>query len=102
MNQIKSEYLELLTLLNKSNKVKNETTQLIFFVDDTDKTHLKLFAAISNNQKILMCERKQSGWMSSAFTQFTQLENYLAGAAVDYKLENFTQSILAGIFELPD
>ncbi len=103
MNQIKSEYLSLLNLLNKTNKTKNEKTQLSFFVDDRNKQHLKLYATLSKDQKILMSEKKlTSGWLSSGITQFTLLESYIAKTANNYKLENFTESILAGIFELPD
>ena len=103
MNEIKSEYFELLKLLNKSNKVKNEITKLSFYVDDSNSLHLKLYAALSEDQKILLCEKnKYDNWTPSNITQFSQLEEFMSENADDHKLANFTELILARIFELSD
>ena len=103
MIEIKLEYLELIKLLNKTNKLKNEMTQVTFFVDDTNKQHLKLYAALSADQKILLCERIGNRyWSACRLTQFSKLEDFLAENVINYSFENFTNLILARIFELPD
>lgn len=103
MNEIKSEYFELLKILNKSNKVKNEITKLSFYVDASNSQNLKLYAALSIDQKILLCEKKgRSKWRSTNTSQFSDLDKFIAKNADDYYLLNFSEIILARIFELPD
>ncbi len=103
MNEIKSEYFELLKLLNKSNKTKDEITKLSFYVDEANNHNLKLYAALSKDQKILLCEKKSNKkWRASNASKFSELEKFIALNANDYCLENFTSLILTRIFELPD
>ena len=103
MNEIKLEYFELIKLLNKTNKTKNEITKLSFYVDESNKQHLKLYAALSKDQKILLCEKKnRNKWISTGVTQFSELEKFLAKNSSNYYLLNFTDLLLAQIFELPD
>ncbi len=103
MNEIKSEYFELLKLLNKSNKSKNEITHLTFLIDDTDKKHLKLFGVLSKDQKILLCEKKShEKWFPSGITKFNNLEDSIAKSVHKYYSGDFTNFVLSQIFELPD
>lgn len=75
---IKHEYFELVKKLNHSNKYKNQETELYFFIDSSKVDHLKLFAAISKSQKILLCHKiKQSRWSESRYSQFQNLEEFI-------------------------
>lgn len=56
-DDVKKEYFELVNKLNQSNKVKNQNTEVFFFIESDDSGIEKLFAAISEGQKILLLER---------------------------------------------
>ncbi len=87
MEKAKEEYFELLRLLNKSNKTKNEVTHLRFVTDNSDPNHLKLYASISNGQKILLCQKKkETNWWPSQFSGLNQLEKFIC-----YQLNAMTE-----------
>lgn len=76
---IKYEYLELIKKLNQSNKLKNQKTDLYFYIDSTSTNCLKLFAAIAGSQKILLCEKiKTFPWAPANITDFAELEGFLS------------------------
>ena len=74
MNEsIKQDYFKLLRDLNKSNKIKNENTELYFIIEDN-----KLFAALSKDQKLLLCNRKGKEWWPSNHNLYADLEEHIA------------------------
>lgn len=76
---IKQEYFELIKKLNQSNKLKNQATAPYFYIDSSNLIHLKLFAAISDFQKILLCEKINAlPWAPTNNTEFADLEEFLS------------------------
>ena len=76
---IKHEYFELVKKLNQSNKFKNQETEVYFYIDSINLDHLKLFAAISNDQKIELCHKiKNLKWLASQYSLFLNLEIFIA------------------------
>ena len=76
---IKYEYFELIRKLNQTNKLKNQQTDICFYIDSANPDHLKLFAAVSENQKILLCEKiKLLPWTQASITELTELEEFLS------------------------
>lgn len=74
MNEsIKQDYFKLLRDLNKSNKTKNENTELYFIIEEN-----KLFAALSKDQKLLLCIRKGNRWLPSNHSLYPNLEEHLS------------------------
>lgn len=99
---IKQEYFELVKKLNNSNKHKNQTTELYFFINSTNSNNLKLYAAISDTQKILLCEKLNSGhWLEAGFSEYPNLENYILHLlrTGDHH-DNLTNYIKSHIFKL--
>lgn len=75
---IKKEYFDLINKLNKSNKHRNQNTEVYFYIDETDSETAKLFVAISNEQKILLAEKNYLGtWKAKELSGFFNLEEYL-------------------------
>lgn len=81
MNEVKTEYFELLRRLNKSNKTSNEKTKLSFTIDDTNANYLKLYATLSTDQKILLCQKvKETNWRPAQFSGLDNLEKLLVAS----------------------
>lgn len=98
---IKHEYFELVKKLNQSNTLKNQKTTLYFYVDSVDPNYLKLFAAISDTQKILLCHRSHdSSWIESGFSDYPNLENYIVNLLRKYAgQDDLTKCIKSHIFK---
>lgn len=100
---IKHEYFELIKKLNQSNKLKNQETDLYFYIDSGSPDHLKLFAAISESQKILLCEKvKPSVWESGGYSSYPNLEDYITQLLrINFFENDLTTLIVSHIFKLP-
>lgn len=99
---IKQEYFELVKKLNAPNMHANQVTNVYFYTDSSHPDHLKLFAAISLNQKILLCHKsKQSKWLPSQYSPFPSLEIFIA-QLLRYKevQPDLTNHIKSRIFKL--
>lgn len=76
---VKKEYFELLNRLNHANKQMNMNTDVYFYIDRSDPNILKLFAAISKNQKIMLATNKLNKlWEAKYLTGSNNLEEYIA------------------------
>ncbi len=74
MNEtIKQDYFKLIRDLNKSNKTKNESTRLYFYIERN-----RFYAALSKEQKVLMCEKSGIEWLPSSDGHYTNLEQHIA------------------------
>ncbi len=99
---IKKEYFDLINKLNQSNKRKNQTSDVYFYINTTDPIGEKLFAAISSNQKILLVEKNFNGsWRPLYLSGFFELEDFLATILNLPECEtNLTDFIKSHIFKL--
>lgn len=99
-SEAKQDYFQLLIHLNKSNTVKNKKTQLYFEIDGN-----YLFAALSDRQRVLLCEKRENKWRELADSQFLDLAIFIA-ERLQRKFYNvnsdLTKQILASLFQLPD
>ncbi len=74
MNEtIKQDYFKLLRDLNKSNKTKNESTKLYFYINENH-----FFAALSEKQKVLLCENTSRIWYSHSSNLYPDLVTHIA------------------------
>lgn len=98
---VKMEYFNLINKLNLSNKLKNQNTEIYFYVDETDFTVAKLFAAISKGQKILLIEKNSKGyWEPVYLSGFSNLEEFLVKLMNTQKqVGNLTDLIKSHIFK---
>lgn len=99
---IKLEYFELVKKFNQANKLKNQETDVYFYIDSTNPDYLKLFATISDFQKILLCYKiNRSKWVESQFSEFPNLEIFIA-QLLRYKKSttDLTKQIKSHIFKL--
>lgn len=99
---IKKEYFDLLNKLNQSNKHKNQNTNIYFYIDEADPNSMKLFAAISAAQKILLCEKVYDAgdWEPLYLSGFSNLEDFLVKILNKKKHEtNLTEFIKSHIFK---
>lgn len=74
----------------------------VYFYIDSNSNSLQLFAAISDFQKILLCEKRSTSlWMRSGFSEYETLEDYLARLLRIYNYQNeLTNYIKSHIFKL--
>ncbi len=99
MNEIiKQDYFKLIRDLNKSNRVENKSTKLIFVIEDN-----KFYAKLSKDQKVLLCESRKKQWLTSNYSLYPMLADYIA----DFLNENqitadLTKMIRLSIFQMPD
>ena len=99
MNEVKTEYFELLRRLNKSNKAKNTTTKLDFIIDQNDEQGSKLCASISKNQKILLCIKDGHEWNPAKFSGLDHLEQFISNQLKYVRDVNITDLILRNLFK---
>ncbi|MEK6629061.1 MAG: hypothetical protein AABY53_10585 [Bdellovibrionota bacterium] len=99
---VKQEYFKLVKKLNHSNKLKNQKTDLFFYIDLTNPSHLKLYAAISDSQKILLCKKSDGTvWTETGFSEYPNLEDFIAQLLqIDDKHKNLTEYFKSHIFKL--
>lgn len=97
MNEsIKQDYFKLLRDLNKSNKTKNENTELYFTIEDNE-----LFAALSKDQKLLLCTKKGSRWWPSNHRSYPDLEEHLSNFLnKGLNIINLTTELKLSIFQM--
>ncbi len=100
MNKAKEEYFELLRQLNKSNKTKNEVTQLNFIVVKSVKSRAMLYATVSKSQKILLCMQFDKVWKPAGFSGYDDLENFICNNMRSVVDQNMTKYILGNLFKL--
>lgn len=99
MNElIKQDYFKLIRDLNKSNKTENESTDIYFIIDES-----KLFAALSNEQKILLCIKSSSRWLQSKDGYYPELETHVAKFLNKNKnVTNLTDDLKLSIFQVTE
>ncbi len=99
MNEtIKQDYFKLIRDLNKSNKTKNENTELKFIILDN-----ALYAALSKNQKVLLCVKSSKRWLTSKEGYYPELEIYIANFLNKNKtIADLTNDIKLSIFQMTE
>ena len=96
--EIKKDYFELVKSLNMSNKLKDQKTQLYFFVSQ-DKF---LYAAVSDDQKVLL-GIKILRWRQSNLMRFPHLEKFVCDFLNQSSVTtDLTLKILTAMFKFPD
>ena len=99
MNEtIKQDYFKLIRDLNKSNKTKDTSTNIFFYIERDN-----LYAALSKDQKILLCEFTENEWRPSGNYFYSELEEHIT----DYLNKNpviidLTAEIKLSIFQVLD
>lgn len=92
---IKQEYFKLVKKLNLTNINKNQVTNIYFYIDSVPGNHLKLFAAVSETQKILLNEKiGTKAWVQANTTSFIELEVFLSELLNKVKIENDLTSLI--------
>ncbi len=99
MIKAKEEYFELLRELNKSNKTKNEVTQLTFIVEESEQNQRKLYASISKDQKVLLCIQSDNILRPAGFSGYDHLEEFIYKNFISKSYENVTEIILRNLFK---
>lgn len=98
MNEtIKQDYFKLIRDLNRSNKTKNESTDIYFIIDGS-----KLFAALSKNQKIFLCVY-EAYWRSAEQSNYPELQKHISNFLNKNKnVSDLTKEIQSSIFQKLD
>lgn len=73
---IKKEFRELVNHLNTGNKLRNEKTEVYFYIDRTSDKHWSFFATIGGKQKILLCYRSNRKWLTFEYTAFPAFSEF--------------------------
>lgn len=93
---IKQDYFKLLRDLNKSNKTKNENTELYFTIEKN-----KLFAVLSKDQKLLLCTKKGNRWWPSNHRLYPDLEEHLSSFLSEASnIADLTSELKLSIFQM--
>lgn len=100
MDKAKEEYFELLRLLNKSNKTKNEVTKLTFIVESSDKYQGMLYASISKDQKVLLCTQSDKILRPAGYSGYDNLETFICNIVKSIFEKNITEIILRNLFKM--
>lgn len=95
---IKQDYFKLLRDLNKSNKIKDTSTNIFFYIEADS-----LYAALTKDQKVLLCESDRNEWYPSGHYLYPVLEERIANF-LNKKLPviNLTVEIKLSIFQVLD
>lgn len=98
MNEtIKQDYFKLIRDLNKSNKTKNESTELYFFIEKS-----RFYAALSKNQKIFLC-LYEAYWRPAEQSNYPELQKHISNFLNKNKnASDLTREILSNIFQKLD
>ena len=100
---VKKEYIELLNRLNHANKQMNMNTDVFFYIDRSDPNILKLFAAISKDQKIILATKKLNKlWEAKYLIGLSSLEEYIVDILnlnIQENSEEVTDLIKSQIFK---
>lgn len=76
-DQYIQEYFELVKQLNSANKLKDQKTEVCFIIS-ADSDESKLYAAISESQKIYLCyKNKMDLWKPGNVSGYPMLERFL-------------------------
>lgn len=92
----------MINKLNTANRMSDMQTNIYFYIDSSSPAHLKLFSAIDEKQKLLLCEKiKPSNWWPSNddFPNLSEFIAFLINSKVSY--DNLTSFLLTHIFKLP-
>ena len=100
---VKYEYFELVKKLNQANKLKNQETDIYFYIDSVNSNHVKLFVAVASSQKILLSEKINGGpWLEAGFSEYPNLEDCLTRLLrINDHHDNLTKYFKSHIFKLP-
>lgn len=81
---ILQEYFSLVRDLNRTNKFKNEMTQIVFEIEgEIDR---QLFAKLAYGKKILICQNVRSSiWTPSQSTKYENLALFLCRETSNYE-----------------
>lgn len=96
MNEtIKQDYFKLLRNLNKSNKAKDESTELYFYIKEN-----YFFAALSESQKVLLCENINRVWYTQSSTIYPDLAVHVSKFLNKHQYaNNLTAELNLSIFQ---
>lgn len=101
-DQYIQEYFELVKQLNSANKVKDQKTEVYFFVKMDEKIP-KLYAGISEAQKIYLCYKNEfSIWKQGKTSGYLALEKVLCKILFIENISNtdLTKAIKSHLFKL--
>jgi hypothetical protein len=90
-NQVLNEYWNLCKLLNQSNKLADEKTQVRFKIESDGRSEYRLLLEITGDReehKIEIARKgRSSGWERSGYTNFKILELFCANFLNDLKAQ---------------
>lgn len=99
----KKEYFQLINFLNTGNTSTNKKTKMYFYFEKNKNTS-RVYAALTEKQKILLCKYTGGQWKPARFSKFIEFEDYLI-----YFLNHFhnfeldlTEQVVSHLFQLPD
>lgn len=101
-DQYIQEYFELVKYLNSANKTKDQKTEVYFFIKMDGKIP-KLYAAISETQKIFLCYKNEMTlWVRGGASGYYALEQILCKilSMRDVQGLNLTETIKSHLFKL--
>jgi hypothetical protein len=90
-------YFEIVALVNKGNKVVNEQTEALFFIEQD-----KLFLGINTKQKVYLCY-KEDFWYPGKESRHAELERFIS-KLLNYSepgISELNSEIKRNLFKLP-
>ncbi len=76
-NALVNEYLELLGLLNKTNKLPNEKTILRYIIEKDQNMNTLIYFSVNSDKKLLMFVlNSKRKWIAAGSTKFFDLEQH--------------------------
>ncbi len=79
----KRQYFELINLLNKSNKTKNEVTDFEFFIENN-----RLYFGQKNRQRLIIANRVSGAlWREACIIEQSELEEFIV-LLLNKKIQN--------------
>lgn len=95
---LRIEFIDLCTYLNKSNKHKNQKTEVSFYIDHS-KPDKKLYIYITKAQKILIATKKELTWIGSSILESDRLEKFFVYHLNSGALENLGSEKMSEFFK---
>ncbi len=95
---LRIDYIDLCTILNKSNKHKNQKTEVSFYIDHS-KLDKNLYISITKDQKILIATKKELTWMGSSILESDRLEKFFVYHLNSGALENLGSQKMTEYFK---